>query len=74
MKIDKEIGAKAGVIWAIIGVVVSALLVLVAFSIDELSVEVRILSFALLGFSLISLLTNLKVKKHINAKDKLDDR
>ena len=74
MKIDKEIGAKAGVIWAIIGVVVSAVLVLVAFSIDELSVEVRIFSFALLGFSLISLLTNLKVKKHINAKDKLDDR
>ena len=73
MKVDKGASASAGVIWAIIGVVVSTLLVLVAFSIDELTNKVRFLAIAMLGCALISLFLNLKKKKYINVKSRLDD-
>lgn len=73
MKVDKQIKTRAGVIWAIISVVVSALLVIVAFSIDDLTNEVRFLAIAMLGCALISLFLNLKKKKYINVKSRLDD-
>ena len=60
MKIDKGTAAKAGVIWAIIGIVVSAILTLMAFYIDELGFEARVITVAMLGLSLIGLWINLR--------------
>ena len=60
MKIDKDTAARGGVIWAIIGIVVSAILTLMAFSIDELGFEARVITVVMLGLSLIGLLLNLK--------------
>ena len=60
MKIDKGTATRGGVIWAIIGIIVSAILTLLAFSIDELGFEARVITVAMLGLSLIGLLLNLK--------------
>ena len=60
MKIDKGIATRGGVIWAIIGIIVSAILTLLAFSIDELGFEARVITVAMLGLSIIGLLLNLK--------------
>ena len=60
MRIDKNTATRGGIIWAIIVVVVSAILTLVAFSIDELGFEARVIAVAMLGLSIIGLLLNLK--------------
>ena len=60
MKIDKETATRGGVIWAIIVIIVSAILTLLAFSIDELGFEARVITVAMLGLSIIGLLLNLK--------------
>ena len=60
MKIDKDTATRGGIIWAIIVVVVSAILTLVAFSIDELGFEARVITVAMLGLSIIGLLINLR--------------
>ena len=60
MKIDKNTPTRGGIIWAIIGVVVSAILTLMAFSIDELGFEARVITIVMLGLSLIGLLINLR--------------
>ena len=60
MKIDKDTATRGGIIWAIIVVVVSAILTLVAFSIDELGFEARVITIVMLGLSLIGLLINLR--------------
>ena len=60
MKIDKNTATRGGIIWAIIVVVVSAILTLVAFSIDELGFEARVITVAMLGLSIIGLLINLR--------------
>ena len=60
MKIDKNTATRGGIIWAIIVVVVSAILTLMAFSIDELGFEARVIAVAMLGLSIIGLLLNLK--------------
>lgn len=62
MKIDKGTAAKAGVIWAIIGIVISAILTLMAFYIDELGFEARVITIVMLGLSIIGLLLNLKIR------------
>ena len=60
MKIDKNTATRGGVIWAIIVIVVSAILTLMAFSIDELGFEARVITIVMLGLSLIGLLINLR--------------
>ena len=60
MKIDKNTATRGGVIWAIIVIVVSAILTLMAFYIDELGFEARVITVAMLGLSIIGLLLNLK--------------
>ena len=60
MKIDRNTSTRGGIIWAIIGVVVSAILTLMAFSIDELGFEARVITVVMLGLSLIGLLINLR--------------
>ena len=63
MKIDKNTATRGGIIWAIIVVVVSAILTLMAFSIDELGFEARVITVVMLGLSIIGLLLNLKRRK-----------
>ena len=60
MRIDKNTATRGGIVWAIIGVVVSAILTLMAFSIDELGFEARVITVAMLWLSLIGLLINLR--------------
>ena len=60
MKIDKNTATRGGIIWAIIVIVVSAILTLMAFYIDELGFEARVIAVAMLGLSIIGLLLNLK--------------
>ena len=60
MKIDKNTATRGGIIWAIIGVVVSAILTLMTFSIEELGFEARVITIVMLGLSLIGLLINLR--------------
>ena len=60
MKVEKSTATRAGIIWAIIGVIISIILTLIAFSIDELGFEARSITAVMLGLSLIGLLLNLK--------------
>lgn len=74
MKFDKEIWTTAGVIWSIIGVVVSTILVLCAFLIDGIELTGRIIAISMFVCALVSLLQNLKARKYINANNKLDNK
>ncbi|MDD6880035.1 MAG: hypothetical protein PUE18_00465 [Firmicutes bacterium] len=73
MKFDKEIWTRAGVIWSIIGVVMSTIFVIGAFSIDGIDLMGRIIAIIMLVCALVLLLQNLKAKKFINTDNKLDD-